>query len=115
MSFFDKFLKAVGFEENDENESENLQSVNKKKEKSQKIPSAKFNLKNKVSSKTFEVETLQDVQKAAKLFSKGENVLVDFSSYCENKNEGRVFLLGVCFAFGGELKKLDENLFLMEV
>ena len=113
MGIFDKFLKAIGFE--DENEVAEKEKAKEKKEKKQEIPTAKFNLKDqKTEEETYFPASQGEVEQIIKRFSKTNSMVVDFSKFETNKKENAIsFVSGAAFALGGTVKKVGENTYLM--
>lgn len=116
MGFFDKFLKAIGFENVDEEQKE-------EKQKKQKKTSAKFDLRNKnikeekQEQKSIEVNTPKeqaDVEKIALSLASGENMLVNLSNFSEeDKIRALDFLSGCAFVLKFKIKQIEENLYLI--
>ena len=112
MGIFDKFLKAVGFEDEDY-EREPKEKV--KKEKKQEIPSAKFNLKDqKTEEKTYFPTNQSELEQIVKHFVKSDSIVVDFSKFENEKRENAIsFVSGAAFALGGAVKKVGETTYLL--
>jgi cell division inhibitor SepF len=120
MGFFDKILKAVGFED-----SEAESKIKEKKDKKEKNlnVNSKFDLKNyeeknedllRVES-CFNPSTQEDVEVIARSLIKGENARVDFSAFnYEDKKRALDFLSGVVFALDGEIEKLEGSIYLLK-
>ena len=113
MGIFDKFLKAIGFE--DENEIVEEEKPKTKKEKKQEIPTAKFNLKGqKTEEKTYFPQNQSEIELIIKSFSKSDSIVVDFSKYTQEERENAIsFISGATFALGGTVKKVGEHTYLM--
>lgn len=114
MGIFDNFLKSIGFEDEEEIEEETLKEV--KKEKKHELPMAKFNLKEiKQEKNTYFPTSQEEVEQIVKIFSKGENLIVELSKFEE---EDRVhaldFLSGAAYALGGSIKKMHKTNYSME-
>lgn len=119
MKLFDKFLKAIGFEDGDEKVEEKVQQREdgeKKREKKQEIPVAKFNLKeSKPEHNVYFPESQDEIEDVARYFVKGEDVSVDFSKFSdEDRAHALDFLSGAAFALGGQVKKTGESVYLLK-
>lgn len=115
MGFFDKFLKAIGFESVEDDGSE-------KKNKKQRITSSKFDLRNKNAKeevkkeqKTVEVNTptnQEDIEKISLRLLEEENVLVNLSNFSEeDKKRALDFLSGASYVLKFKIKQIEDNLF----
>lgn len=115
MGFFDKFLKAIGFESV---EDENIDKKNKK----QRITSSKFDLRNKNTKeeekkeqKSVEVntpKTQEDIENISLKLLEEENVLINLSNFSEeDKKRALDFLSGASFVLKFKIKQIEENLF----
>ena len=143
MGFFSKFLKGLGFEE--EEESPKPQKVVEKK-KEDKRSLATYNLKdveekikveeNKQPENTFDVknnsvETKQaeqnsqfdivnvssqvEVQTVVKRLKDGEKILINMSALNnEDKTRSLDFLSGAVFALGLSIQKVDGAVYLIQ-
>lgn len=117
MKFFDKILKAIGFENVEEENDE------KKPAKREKITSSKFDLRNKNSKKIedskeeieiFAPKSQSDIENIANRLINGENLLIYLSNFSEvDKTRTLEFLSGVVFVLKIKLKKIDNNLYLI--
>ncbi len=120
MKFFDKFLKAIGFEdENEKVEEKKIQSgeeKEKKREKKQELPSAKFNLKEiKNEPEAYFPETQEEIEDVVRYFIKGDDVYVDLSKFSDDdRTHALDFFSGAAFALGGQVKKTGESVYLLK-
>ncbi len=114
MGFFDKILKAIGFE-NVEEENDD------KKNKKQRITSSKFDLRNKNTKKeekeqkSVEVNTPKtqgDIENISLKLLDEESILVNLSNFSEeDKKRALDFLSGASFVLKFKINKIEENLF----
>lgn len=123
MKFFDKFLKAIGFEDEDEKEEKQeikqKEETEKKKEKKQELPSAKFNLKEikteQNAQNAYFPESQSEIEDIVQYFAKGENATVDLSKFGdEDRAHALDFFSGAAFALGGQVKKTGESIYLLK-
>lgn len=118
MKFFDKLFRAIGFEEEEIEEEQDI-SLNKNKTKVKKkeviIPNAKFNLKEKPKEiKTFYPQSQEEVEELVNIFKNNEDIIINIDKFVdEDKTRVLDFLFGAAFALEGELKKKDNDLYLM--
>lgn len=114
MGFFDKILKAMGFE--------SVEEESTKKTKKESVASSKFNLKNKPAKKIEEDEEIEmyspknqiELENIISKFQNGENALVNLSSFSEyDKNNATIFLSGAVFALKYKMKKIEGFLYLI--
>lgn len=110
MGIFDRFLKAIGFEEKDETETVTEKEVPKKKEKKQELPLAKFDLREKRSNpKTYYPSSQEEIEEVVGFYAGGENVDVDLSKFSEDDKEHIIdFLSGATCAIKGNIKKISD-------
>ena len=118
MGFFDKLFKVIGFDEAENSEEfKNEEKLEEEVEKEdiKKIPTAKYNLKGKKQEiKTYFPQTQSEVNEVVEYFVDGEDVKIDLSKIDEeNKSHVLDFVSGAVFALKGEIKKIDESLYLM--
>ena len=113
MGFFDKFLKAIGFEEDTEEDVVEEKEITKKKEKKQQLTTAKFDLREKKTDpKTYYPSSQEDIEEIVGFYSSGENVNVDVSKFSDEDREHIVdFLSGATCALKGQIKKVDNDLY----
>lgn len=115
MGFFDKILKAIGFE--------SVEEESTKKPKKESVTSSKFNLKNKSTKKTTEEDeeiemyspkNQAELENVISVFENGESALVNFANFSEyDKNDAIIFLSGAVFALKYKMKKIQGNLYLI--
>lgn len=140
MGLFDKFLKSLGFEDEEEKEEKEPKPKKNIKEKKHNKVSATFNLnedesitktqnqinelQNKIGEnikeETLEFELIKvksqiDVQEVICKLRQGKSVLINL----ENLNETDVirsldFLTGAVFALELKMQKVDENMYLIK-
>lgn len=119
MGIFDKLLKAIGFE--DENEISEERPAEKRQKEKLEINS-KFNLKNaeteekKERIENFTPQSQSDIEKIALEIKNGVKAVVDFSGFAESDRVRALdFLSGVVFILGGNIKKIDKIIYLLEI
>jgi len=118
VSFFDKILKGLGFEGEDE--------ITEKKEKPKKIEketkvSNQFNLQElnnnqKQEKKAVEIspQNQEGVQSAIDFLKAGKSVRIDLSAFGENDIfRAMDFVWGACYCLGANIKKINETTFLL--
>ena len=112
MGFFDKILKAIGFE--------SVEEENTKKPKKESVTSSKFNLKNKSTKKEdeeiemYSPKNQAELENVVSVFENGESALVNFANFSEyDKNDAIIFLSGAVFALKYKMKKIQGNLYLI--
>lgn len=118
MKIFDRLFRAIGFDEEENNEEENLdcESCVKKENKANAyLLSAKFNLKEKKHEiHTYYPQSQQDVNDIVKIYAKGEELILNLENLeIESKEHILDFVSGAVFALEGEISKLEENLYLL--
>lgn len=129
MGFFDKLIKAVGFEGEDTEEIVEEQIIEKKKKE---IPvNAKFELNKKKprnNEKNIEVvkenkEVLvfapkkqEEVEEMIEYVSQEQNAIINFSNFSENdKVHALDFVSGAVFVLKGKIQKIEKNIYLIDI
>ena len=143
MSFFSKFLKGLGFEE--EEESVKQQKPKEKKKNENKSVLASYDLKKSdesTNNKTQSINTKNEsvvninqineerpntqfeivnvssqieVQDVIKRIKNNEKILINMSSLSnEDKNRSLDFLSGAVFALGLSMQKVDGSVYLIQ-
>ena len=91
----------------------------KKKEKKQELPSAKFNLKEikteQNAQNAYFPESQSEIEDIVQYFAKGENATVDLSKFDDEDRAHALDLFsGAAFALGGQVKKTGESIYLLK-
>lgn len=126
MGIFDKLLRAIGFEDENQEKIEvknEDKTIDKKKDKNVKINS-KFDLKNleeetlpeEKEVETCEPATQSDVEEIANKLVSGFNVMANFIKFSDNDRMRALdFLSGVLFILKGEIEKIDKTTYLFKI
>lgn len=110
MSFLDKFLAVLGFEE-EEHQTE------KKPKKKKNTEIASFNLTSNTHNKrlpaTRNISNQEQVVQVLEELKKKSAIIIDISGFDKsNKVRAFDFISGAVFALEGSIKKIDTNKFL---
>ena len=127
MGFFDKFLKAIGFESEDEEQVYEKDKKQKKESltvskfdlsKTKNTSSAKYNsFKNTQEEQQLEIyspSSQSELEMLVLKVQKGENVLINLINFAED-DRLRVldYLSGAMFLLKCKIKKIEGNLYLI--
>ena len=123
MGFFDKMLRAMGFqdEESEEKKEKNREAdIDKKEEKI--VVNSKFNLKNMQEDvlddfdKIIKPKNQYEIEEIANLLLNGKSVKVDFIDFVEiDKTRALDFLSGVIFVLNGNIEKIEKTIYLFKI
>ncbi len=116
MGFFDKLLKAIGFEDENEETIEKPVKENKKKEKAPEL-TAKFDLRNQIKEEkaSFKPNTQEEVEKIIEEYLTGKEIEVDLSAFIlEDRMRALDFVSGAVFVLKGKIEKLEDGKYLLK-
>ena len=130
MSFFNKILKGLGFEDDEPTQSIKQSKSDKKKKSKDKAVKASYNLSKNIALENFEqnldhknceepqtlkLYTQKDVQNAVKVFSQTKSIILNFQEMdASDMLRSLDFVCGAVYALNLKMQIIEDKIYLIK-